>query len=706
LCVNPKIWAQFGVFCVILPPISHYWKEQTTKITVMKNFNLLKTFMLVSFLMPAFLVNAQSKLDKEVLMTIGDRPVTVKEFTDVYYKNNLKSEVIEKKSVDEYLDLFVNFRMKVMEAEALKLDTSAKFQKELAGYRKQLAKPFMSSDDITDELLQEAYQRKLKDIRASHILIRCDKHALPSDTLKAYNKALDIRKRAMKGEDFGDLAVRYSEDPSAKDMKATEQSPARKGNRGDLGYFTVFDMVYPFETGAYNTKEGEISMPVRSDFGYHIIKVQSVSDAMGTIQAAHIFLQLPFDASAEDEAAMKQKADNIYKELMDQEGKNWTEAVKQYTDDRATISRAGALSNFTVSRIVPEFIEVCKSLEINEIAKPVRTMYGYHIIKLLGKTGVDTFEKEAANLSERIEKDMRSKKSEELVLNQIKKEYKFKANDKNIEAFMVTVDSSILKKEYEPAADVDMNATLFTIDGHPTKVSDFVGYVKEKQTMQKYVTPATYAYQLYETFANEKMMDYADSHLEDKYPEFKTMVQEYRDGILLFDLMDREVWDKAVKDTTGLQQFHSRNAEKYMWNDRVFATIITVTRPESLPKVKELIDNGTHLDSLRNVLVRDSINYAYVRKGYYQEGENQYVDQTEWKVGTVHEIPSTVDQSTVIVCIRELRGPEQKTLKEAKGLVTSDYQVELEKNWMETLHKKYPVTINEKVLDKVRKLYQ
>jgi peptidyl-prolyl cis-trans isomerase SurA len=326
----------------------------------MKNFNFLKLFVLVSFIMPTLFANAQTKLDKQVLMTIGDQDITVKEFCDVYYKNNLKSDVIEKKSVDEYLDLFTTFRMKVMEAESLQLDTSAKFQKELAGYRKQLAKPFMSSDDITEELLQEAYQRKLKDIRASHILIRCDKNAMPSDTLRAYNKAMEIRKKALKGEDFGDLAVRYSEDPSAKDMEATDQAPARPGNRGDLGYFTVFDMVYPFETGAYNTKEGEISMPVRSDFGYHIIKVQSITDAMGSIQAAHIFMQLPFDAPEDEVAAAQQKANNIYNELMAQDGKNWSEMVKQYSDDRGTVQRDGALTSFTVSRIVPEFIEACK----------------------------------------------------------------------------------------------------------------------------------------------------------------------------------------------------------------------------------------------------------------------------------------------------------------------------------------------------------
>ncbi len=673
----------------------------------MKNYSFLKMFVLAAFVMPVCFANAQSKSDKQVLMTIGDQNITVKDFCDVYYKNNLKSDVIEKKSVDDYLELFTTFRMKVMEAERLQLDTSAKFKKELAGYRKQLAKPFMSSDDITEELVQEAYQRKLKDIRASHILIRCDKNALPSDTLKAYNKAMDIRKKAVaKGADFAALADQYSEDPSAKGMKATDQTPARPGNHGDLGYFTVFDMVYPFETGAYNTKEGEVSMPVRSDFGYHLIKVKSVTDALGSIQAAHIFLQLPADASEEDEDAMQKKADNIYKELMAQDGKNWDEAVRQYTDDKGTISRNGALSSFTVSRIVPEFIEACKSLEKGQIAKPVRTMYGYHIIKLLDYSGIGSLEKERKGLTERIEKDMRSKKSEEVVIKQAKNEYHFKQDDKALEAFMATIDSTILRNEYKPAANVNMGATLFSLDGSVTKVSDFVAYIKEKMTPQRHVSPATYAYQLYEAFSNEKVMDYADAHLEDKYPEFKALVQEYKDGILLFDLMDREVWTKAVKDTLGLQEFHDRNANKYMWENRAYATIVTVTRPESLPKVKALIDSGVELDSLKNIIRRDSIGYAFVRKGYYQRGDNQYVDQTEWKVGEVNEIASTVDQSTTIVFIRELRDPEPKTLKEARGLVTSDYQVELEQQWVQSLKERYPVKINEKVLDKVRKMYQ
>lgn len=650
--------------------------------------------------------SAQSKLDKKVLMTIGDQKVTVKEFTDVYNKNNLKSDVVEKKSVDEYLDLFVNFRMKVMEAYEMKLDTNANFKKELAGYRKQLAKPYFTNDEIGEELVEEAYQRKLKDVRASHILITCDKHAMPSDTLKAYNKAMDIRKRALKGEDFAKLADTYSEDPSARDRKATDKTPARPGNHGDLGYFTVFDMVYPFETGAYNTKEGEISMPVRSDFGYHLIKVTSVTDALGLINAAHIFLQIPADASEEDVKTIKDKADNIYNELVAKEGKNWDDVVSRYSDDRGSASRGGALTPFTVSRIVAEFVETLKQLEPGEFSKPVRTNYGFHIIKLISASKVGSFEKEKQGLAERVAKDMRSKKSEEAVRQQIKKEYGFKSNDKNLTAFMETVDSTLLKGAYVPSKDAKMKSVLFSIGNEASTVGDFVEYIETKQTAQQFGSVQNYAYQLYEAFQNKQVMDYADKHLEETYPEFKSLIQEYNDGILLFDLMDKEVWNKAVTDTVGLQDFYSRNTDKYMWNDRVKACVITVDKPVSLPKVKKYLEEGVPFDSLRTVMLRDTVKYVRVRNTFFQRGDNQFVDETAWKAGVMNEIHSTVDSSTVIVNIIEVRKPEPKTLREAKGLVTSDYQVELEEKWMATLRKKYPVVVDEQVLEKVRALYQ
>ena len=669
--------------------------------------NVLRLSLFVLLSASCLCVSAQSKLDKKVLMTIGDTPVTVKEFCDVYDKNNLKSDVVEKKSVDDYLDLFVNFRMKVMEAYELRLDTNSKFKKELEGYRKQLAKPYFTDDHISEELVEEAYQRKLKDIRASHILINCDKHALPSDTLKAYEKAMDIREKVLKGEDFGQLAVIYSQDPSARDMKATEKTPARPGNRGDLGYFTVFDMVYPFESGAYNLKEGEVSMPVRTDFGYHIIKVNSVTDALGTINAAHIFLALPQNASEEEIQAMEEKANNIYNELAANNGNNWSEMVVKYSDDKGTKETKGHLTPFTVSRVVPQFIETIKSLKPDEISRPIRTNYGFHIVKLLSVSGVGNFEKEKQGIANRIEKDMRSRKTEEVVIEQIKKDYNFKENEKNVNNFIATVDSTLVKASFVPSPDADLNAELFRIgDAHIT-ADDFVSYIKTKQSPQRFINAQTYAYQLYDAYQNQKILDYADLHLEEKYPDFKALVQEYNDGILLFDLMEQQVWNKAIIDTVGLQDFFERHRDNYRWNQRVEVGYITVSNPEVLTRVREILHEGLPFDSLKSTFVRDSLgNNVHVRKNFYQRGDNQYVDETEWKQGVVKEFPSTVDKTTVIVMILQVRQPEPKTLREAKGLVTSDYQVELEEKWMKALHEKYPVNIDEKILDKVRKRYQ
>ena len=652
-------------------------------------------------------VNAQSSLDKKVLMKIADDEVTAKEFCDIYSKNNLKNNVVEKKSVDEYLDMFINFRLKVKEATDMQLDTTAHFRKEFEDYRKQLAKPYFTNEHISDELIKEAYDRKHYDIRASHILISCDKHALPADTLKAYNKALDLRKRAMKGEDFGQLAMRYSDDPSAKDIPATDTRPAHKGNRGDLGYFSVFDMIYPFETGAYNTAEGEISMPVRSDYGYHIIKVVSKTPSIGVTQAAHIFLAVAPDTPEEDVLATKKKADNIYNELMGQKGKNWNEAVKKYSEDKGTVNQHGQLSNISVNRIVPEFIETIKSLEPNEISKPVRTNYGFHIIKLISTTPVKSLENEKNDLEKRIERDMRSKKTEQVVIQQIKKEYKFKQNDANIDKLMSSVDSSIFKPQYNLPSGIDPKTPLFTIGTTTHTTGEFVDFINNEMPKRNAnVSPKTLAYQMYDAYCDNQVLDYADQHLEEKYPDFKQVLQEYRDGILLFDLMEKQVWNKAAEDSVGLSEYHAKHASKYMWEKRAEAIVVTVGQPDALDKVKHYMAT-VPADSLRSTIYADtSIKKVSVHKTFFQKGENKYVDQTEWKAGAEKEIRSTVDEKIVLVKIIGLRDPEQKTLREAKGLVMSDYQTELEKRWVEQLRARYSVNVNEKVLQKVRKKYQ
>lgn len=663
-----------------------------------------KVLFLLAIMMPSLLF-AQGWKSK-TLITLGDRNITAGEFVEVYEKNNVKSEVIDKKSVDDYLDMYINFKLKVTEAENLKMDTLPKFVKEYEGYRKQLAKPYFSNDAATEQLVDEAYERMQWDVNASHILIKCDLHAVPADTLMAYNKALELRKRIMNGEDFGDVAVEASEDPSARDIEAIPgKQRAYKGNRGNLGYFSVFDMVYPFETGAYNTKEGEVSMPIRSDFGYHLIKLNSKTPACGQIRAAHIFLIVDENDPEKTDSIVGAKAANIYKEI-DKDGKNWDVIVRKYSDDKGSAQHGGMLTPFKVSQIVPEFIAEIKKLNENEFSEPVKTSYGYHIIKLVSKSGVKSLDEERENIKKRVEKDMRAKVSEEVVLKRILKENKFKEYVKVKDAFIATIDSTLKEGKYVVAEGVDQNQVLFKLEKKEFKIADFVEYIKNHESAQPFMSEGSYAYQLYDEFVKDTAFAYEDAHLEAKYPEFKLLVQEYHDGILLFDLMDKEVWKKAEMDTAGIKAFYEANKGDYMWGQRVKTILVNVSNPESLPRMEQLIREDLTSDSLKAIVKNEGLKGVTIKSPYFQKGDNVDIDETEWVAGTIRVIPSTVDKSTKIVKILEVREPEPKTYREARGVITSAYQTKLENDWLESLKAKYPVTVDEKVLEKIRKNYK
>ena len=663
-----------------------------------------KLLVLLALFMPA-LVFAQGWKNK-TLVTIGDRNISAGEFMEVYEKNNLNSEDLDKKDVDESLDMYTKFKLKVIEAENLEMDTMPKFIKEYTGYRKQLAKPYFSNAEGTEALVEEAYNRMQYDVNASHILIKCDPHAVPADTLAAYNKALAARNRILKGEDFGDVAVELSEDPSARDMEAIPgKRRAYKGNRGNLGYFTVFDMVYPFETAIYNSKVGELSMPIRTDFGYHIIKLNSKTPACGTVRAAHIYLHIDDDDPMKCDSAMREKAFNIYKEI-DKDGKNWDNMVKKYSDDKGSSQQGGMLSPFRVSQIVPEFISVVKQLNDNEISEPVKTNYGYHIIKLVGKSGIKSFEEEKDNLTKRVEKDMRAKVSDENVLKRLKKENKFKEYVKEKDAFIATIDTTLKEGKYVVAEGVDTNKTLFKLQKKEYKVADFIEYIEEHEKPQPFMSSGSYAYQLYDEFVKDSVFAYEDEHLEEKYPDFKLLVQEYHDGILLFDLMDKQVWKKAEIDTAGIRLYYDEHKDEYMWGKRVKTILITVNNDESLARAEELINMDITVDSIKSVVKAEGLKGVKVKSPFFQQGDDVDIDETVWKAGTVRVIPSTVDNTTKLIKILEVRKPEPKTYKETRGIIISAYQTKLEEDWVNELENKYPVVVNEKILNKVRKSYK
>jgi peptidyl-prolyl cis-trans isomerase SurA len=660
---------------------------------------LLFLFSLVLFGNP---IKAQKSLDNKTLVTIGNEPVTVGEFMRIYNKNNTQTSLQEPSTIQEYLDLFINFKLKVREATDLKMDTNSAFKKELAGYREQLAKPYFIDESVNEALLKEAYERELKDVRASHILIMVSENARPEDTLAAYNKIMKIRDEIMAGKDFGEAAAEYSDDPSAHDREEIPgKQRARKGNKGDLGYFTVFNMVYPFECAAYNTPVGEVSQPIRTKYGYHLVYVTDKRDALGVAQVAHIFVALTPSSTKEDSVRQKEKIENIYQKIQD--GMSFEDAVVKYSEDKGSARNGGKLSQFTCNRVVPEFVLAVESLDTNEISNPVQTAYGYHIIKLISRDRPGTFEQESEKLKERLKKDERSHKSEEIVLQRIKDENGLKIYDKAKQALFTEIDTSVLDNTFKADHFNTYTKPIMKIGKQKYNQFDFAQYVAKNQKKQNNIDKDVYLENLFNEFVDEKCLDYADKHLEDNYPEFKALMKEYHDGILLFNLTDEKVWTKAVKDTLGLEKYFNANNSKYMWGKRVDATIYQIRKKEDLEKVKKLIEENDSDGDIARSLDEDSIQSVKIIPGKFEKGDNPYIDKVEWKAGNLVEIPSDVENLVTIVKIKEVLQPELKKFNEARGIATADYQNFLEKEWIAKLKEKYPVVINEEVLQQLLK---
>jgi peptidyl-prolyl cis-trans isomerase SurA len=667
------------------------------KMEKMKKLFALVTLVLVSNIA----VQAQFSLDNKTLVTIGDEKVTVGEFMKVYNKNNSQTGAYETSTIEEYLDLFINFKLKVKEAEELKMDTSQVFKKELNSYREQLAKPYFVDENVNEALLEEAYNRMLKDIRASHILVMVDENASAEDTLAAYLKIMEARNKVLAGMDFSEAAVEFSEDPSARDREAIpNQQGFRPGNKGDLGYFTVFNMVYPFETAAYETELGEVSQPVRTKFGYHLLKINDIQDAMGVVQVAHIFVALRPDASTEDSVRKAEKINNIAAKI--NEGMKFEDAVMQYSEDKGSARNKGQLSKFTCNRVVPEFVEAVNGLEIDEISEPIQTMYGFHIIKLISRETPGTFEDEAPQLKERIAKDQRAQKSEEAVIHKIKAENGVKVYEKAKEEIFQLIDTTVFQAKFKADSLMMLTDPILKIGDTKYSQYEFATYVERRQVQQDAMNMDIYLNRLFAGFEDKMCLEYEDQHLEDNYPEFKDLMKEYHDGILLFNLTDKKVWSQAVVDTTGLENYFNMHNEDYMWEERVDATVYEIRDREIVEQVRQIIETNDSDGDIALALEMDSIQKKVtIKPGYYEKGNNKYVDQVAWEKGLSNQINSDVENLVVFVKIREILPPEQKSLDEARGLATADYQSYLEKAWIQELKDKYPVTINQDVLQKL-----
>ena len=641
---------------------------------------------LIFALMTAFTAGifAQSPSNDPVLLKIENENVTRSEFEKVYRKNNSKDAAFDSKSLHDYLDLYINYKLKVKEAEDMMLDTSQAFVNELSGYRKQLAQPYLTDREVSDHLIKEAYDRLQYDVKASHILIKVPADALPKDTLEAFNKAIKVRERLVKGADFAAVARELSDDPSAKD------------NGGDLGYFTAMQMVYPFESAAYNTKPGSISMPIRTNFGYHIIKTADKRPAQGEVQVAHIMVKLPKPYSTEDSTNAATKINEIYSKL--KAGESFKELALKHSDDQGSARNEGVLPWFGTGRMVPEFEKASFELkDKGEFSKPFQTSYGFHIVKLVDKRGLPSFEEKQADLKAQIARDSRADVSKKSFVDRIKKENNFKEYTAAKEEIFKAVDSTLMNGNWNAEKAGLKDKPLFSLGEKTFTQKDFAEYLQSNQISKPGYTPQMIANASYNQFVEDKVIAYEESMLDKKYADFRSLMQEYRDGILLFDLTDQKVWSKAVKDSTGLKEFYEKNKENYMWPERVNAVIYVANTPEVAANTRKLLKKkGITREELLKQINNDSQLNLTIREGKYAKGENDIVDEIAWQKGLSTDIKK--DGSVIFVDVKEVMPAQPKKLEECRGLVTSDYQAQLEKQWIETLKKKYTVEVNQEVL--------
>jgi peptidyl-prolyl cis-trans isomerase SurA len=633
---------------------------------------------------------AQKEKKDKVLLTIDNHKITKSEFERIYRKNNT-STVYDNKTVEEYLELFINYKLKVIEAESLGYDTNKAFIKELNGYREHLIKPYLEDNKIKERYLREAYDRTVTEVNVSHILAKFPKNYKPEDTLEAYNKINQIRERILAGESFEDVARETSEDPSAKE------------NGGKLGWFTAFRMVYEFETASYNTPVGVVSEPFKTSYGYHIIRVNDKRPSKGMIKLAHIMIRISSRDNEEEVKKAEEKINMCYELL--KEGTPFGDVATKYSEDRGSAPQGGVL-RWIRSGVLPDSLEnVLYNLgDSGSISKPMLLDFGWHIFELIKVKPVGTYEEEKPELEKALGRNPRYKLIQQERIKNIKKENNFVEYRNNLENLVDILDTTIYERKWDYTLADELIEPLFKIGDREYLQKDLAEYIS-KGRYRKYMPFDVIVNRKYDEFVEASVVNFEKSTLEDKYPDLRYLMQEYHDGILLFNLTDSVIWSKAIKDTAGLREFYNNNKSKYLWQERADVSTYTLTDSTLLEKAEKLAlmraKKEISKEDLMSGLCPENLKGCVrIVDNKFEKGDNELVDKMAWEEYN-SEVFSKGKKLNLVV-INGILEPEPKLLDEARGLVTADYQTYLDAEWIKALRNKYNIEVDRKVLKKVK----
>lgn len=624
--------------------------------------------------------SAQSK-DTDILFTVADTPVLASEFVRVYNKNLNLVKDESQKDVDQYLSLFVNYKLKLAEAKALDFHKNPQYIREFDGYKKQLAKNYLVDSEVTDALVKEAYERILYDVNAKHILIRLD----PSrkDTLEVYNRLLSLRER-FKTEDF-----------------TTLQKELHNGNTilvEDLGYFSAFKMVYDFETKAYNTNVGEVSMPFRTQFGYHIVKVFNKRKSRGEITAGHIMISKNQKDTTEDPETRIQE---IYKLI--EQGQEFESLAKQFSQDKSSAGKGGKLAPFTSGQLSSVVFEdmAFNLQEDGAISKPFESEYGWHIVKRYSIKPIGSFEDMRYELENKVSRDSRSKLINTSMQNKLRKQYNVTSDNPEKTYFVSILNDDFYNRKWQLPEDFDKAKTILTIGDKKWIYKDFVSILRSQQKGNtKGKSFEDIVDEAYETFLNTCILNYHEENLENVNEEYAQILNEYREGLLLFDLMETKIWNATKSDTLGIETYYNQNKQNYKWNTRVEAIVASASKEENIKVAANMLESSESVESIKEVLNTNGKQKVMFTSGTFEENHQALPNNFEFKKGLSKIYYQ--NNTYYVVKVTQLIPESYKNLDEARGMVINDYQQEVEKNWINDLKKKYKVTVNQEVLSKVK----
>ena len=648
----------------------------------MNTRNLLLLFLFIGY----FIGNAQNK--KNVLLTINSNPVYSSDFTKVFNKNLDLVVEESQKNVAGYLDLFIDYKLKITEAYAQELDKNQQYIKEFKKYEDQLAKKYIYDKRVVSKLVEEAYDRSLEEINAEHILVLSNLNDSPNDTLKAYNKIKEAHVKALKGENFTSLVIEYSEEPGAKKSK------------GKLGYFTAFQMVYPFENTAYNTKVGEISQITRTSFGYHIIKINDRRKKKPKINVSHIMIFSNKDKKAEDP---EERINELYAMIM--QGEPFEKIAKQFSEDKNTGVKGGQLKTFGPGDLkAPKFENAAYSIKNEgEIIAPIQSAFGWHIIRLNEKFSIPSFEEQKDDIEKKVKGGARALVVTQAINNKIIKKYGFKEGESYISYFNNFVNDSILSRKWTYSSiPLTENQILFTIGDHDVTYNDYAEYLRDNQkTIKKYINKESLLIDMYVKFKNETLKNYFKERLEVENTEYATIINDYRNGLLVYDVMNKNIWQIAKTDSTGLKDYYEKTKNNYKWKKRLDVDIYSSSDEITTKQVQTLLMRGEESATIKKQINSDGkINVITVSDVFE-------IDQSELPEDLIPEKGVSDiklnDGFYVVVNIKEVIEPTLKEFDEVRGTVISDFQTEIEEKWMQSLRDKYEVKINNKLIKKLKK---